>query len=160
MPALTLVAIMLVLHFVIWRWGMRASKVRTSSLRKGLWTLLMESRRPAGDGCEPGIHARSQRTAPGRWISTVRGAALAWALSFGWIFLAVWLWRKAPAFDPRRRFLLKAASVAVVSVPALAGGFGTFIARTRLEPGRLKSAWTACRPIWTDCGWHSSPTST
>jgi len=134
LPALTIVAIMLVLHFVMWRWSMAAAKVRSSKLRKCLVTVATGI--PVAlllTGLSLGSTRVLQALPPGRWVSVVRGAALAWALGFGWLFLAVWLWRKAPAFDPRRRRLLKAAGAAALSVPVVAGGFGAFIARTGLQ---------------------------
>lgn len=134
LPAITAVAVMLALQFVAWRWCVRAERVRRSTLRKLLVTIAWLV--PAAllvAGLSLGFVPVLQALPPGRWMSIVRGLSLAWALGFGWVFLAIWLWRRAPAFDPRRRRMLKLAGVAAVSVPALAGGYGVFVARTRLQ---------------------------
>jgi predicted MPP superfamily phosphohydrolase len=134
LPSLTILAVSLGLQFVIWRWWMTAAKVRSSTFRKCLVTLA------TGISVAvllAGFSLRLLRVIrvlpPGSWISVVRGVALGWALALPWLFLAVWLWRRAPAFDARRRRLLKVAGAAALSVPAVAGGLGVFIARTKLQ---------------------------
>jgi len=69
---------------------------------------------------------------PGRWIAWTRASALGWALFSVGLSVAVWLWQRAPGFDPTRRRMLQAAGVAAVAAPALAGGVGVFIARCRI----------------------------
>ena len=113
---------------------MRAAKVRASSRGKLLVTIAWLI--PAAllvAGLSLGFMRVLQALPPGRWISVVRGLSLAWALGFGWVFLAILLWRAAPAFNPRRRRLLKVAGVAAASVPAFAGGYGMYIARNRIQ---------------------------
>ena len=134
LPALIVLAVSLALQFVIWRWSMTAARVRSSTLRR--WLVTFATGIPAAlllAGFSLQIMRVVQALPPGRWMFLVRGASLAWALTLPWLFLAVWLWRSAPAFNPRRRRLLKVAGAAAVSVPVVAGGFGAFIARTRLQ---------------------------
>ncbi len=139
LPEITVAAVILVLQLVAWWWSMHAARVRNSTLNKLLVTIAWLI--PAAlllTGLSLSFGRVIQALPPGRWISIVRGLSLAWALGFGWVFLAVLLWRRAPAFDPRRRRLLKTAGVAAVSIPALAGGYGVFVARSRLRAREIE----------------------
>jgi predicted MPP superfamily phosphohydrolase len=57
---------------------------------------------------------------------------LGWALlSFG-LFVALWLWRLSPRFDPGRRRLLRAAAGMAAAAPIAVGGAGILVARIGL----------------------------
>ncbi len=70
---------------------------------------------------------------PGDYITWVRGAALGWALASVGPFLALWMWRDGTEFNPARRRLMRVAGGAALAAPFAAGGYGTFVERTRLE---------------------------
>jgi hypothetical protein len=113
---------------------MAAAGVRSSAFRKCLVTFatgILVALLAAGFSLQ--VMRVVQAVPAGPWMSLVRGAALAWSLCLPWVFVAAWLWRRAPGFDPRRRRFLKVAGAAAVSVPLVAGGLGAFIARRRIE---------------------------
>ncbi len=133
LPALTILLIVLVLHFQMWRWLMAAGGVRRSlsrrlaaSLGMGFAVALMLA------GFSLGFTRVLLAVPPGPWIAWMRAAALGWALWSIGVFLAVFLWRRIPEFNPGRRRLFQAASGALVAAPLVAGGVGAFVERTRL----------------------------
>lgn len=133
LPALTILLIVLVLHFQMWRWLMVADGVRRSLSRRLAASLGMGSAVALMlAGFSLGFTRVLLAVPPGPWIAWMRAAALGWALWSIGVFLAVFLWRRIPEFDPGRRRLLQAAGGALLAAPVVAGGVGVFVERTRL----------------------------
>ena len=133
-PTLTVLAVMLALHFVTWRWLMAAQAVRRAMWRKLLVTLAGASVVALlVTGFSLGFARVLMVLPPGSWIAWLRAAALGWGLLFLGLFLAIWSWRRAPRFDPGRRRLLRAAGGAALAAPVAAGIVGILVARGGLE---------------------------
>jgi predicted MPP superfamily phosphohydrolase len=134
LPSMALLAVTLALHALIWRWAMTANRVRSSIYYKCLVTLAtgaFVTLLLAGFSLH--LVQGIQDLPVGNWVFELRGIGLAWALCLPWIVLAIWLWRKAPAFDEGRRRVLKATGAVALSVPAAVGGLGSFVALTAME---------------------------
>ena len=133
LPALTILLIVLVLHFQVWRWLMAAGGMRRSlsrrlaaSLAIGFVVALVLA------GFSLSFTRVLQAVPPGSWIAWLRAAALGWALWSIGMFLAVSLWRCIPRFDPGRRRVLQAVGGGLFTAPVVVGGVGAFVERTRL----------------------------
>jgi hypothetical protein len=133
LPALAILLIVLVLHFQMWRWlmaagGMLRSPARrlAASLAMGVVVVVMLA------GFSLSFLRVLRALPPGSWIAWLRAAALGWALLSMGVFLAVFMWRRIPSFNPGRRRLLQAAGGAFLAAPIAAGGAGAFVERVRL----------------------------
>ena len=122
LPVLIILLIVLGLNAQIWL-----------RVRRGTGWALIAAAVLLGTGFSLGLTRVVLALPAGPWMAWVRALALGWALlSFG-LFVAFWLWRRAPAFDPKRRGLLQAASGVALAAPVLAMGFGAFVERVDLE---------------------------
>ncbi|HSW49178.1 MAG TPA: hypothetical protein VLH09_03340, partial [Bryobacteraceae bacterium] len=110
LPTLSLLLVVLSLHVIAWYWLRGTAAVRASAARRRVLNLalvLLVALMLAG------FSLRLARVAlilpEGPWAIWVQAAALGWALSFLVLFAGLWIVRRAPRFDPRRRRWLKAA---------------------------------------------------
>ncbi len=133
LPTLTLLVIVLVLHFVSWRWLMAAASVRASPAKKLLLSLAGAAFAVLlAGGFSLGFARVALALPPGAWVVWTEGAALGWALLSVGFFLGLWLWRLSPRFDPGRRRLLRTAAGVVAAAPVAVGGAGIIVARVGL----------------------------
>jgi uncharacterized protein len=138
LPTLTLLVIVLALHVVAWRWLIASAGERVPLGRTRLLNLTVTCLVALLIGGFSLRLARVARVVPsGAWLSWVQAAALGWALSFLALFIGLWIWRRAPRFDPGRRRWLKTAAGAAAAAPVALGGYGAFVARTGLAANEM-----------------------
>lgn len=130
LPALTLLLMVLALHFQMWRWLMAAGFSLSRKLAASLGIGFVVAAMLAGFSLSFTQVLRA--VPPGAWVAWMRAAALGWALWSIGMYMAFFFWRRIPKFDPGRRRLFQAAGGALLAAPVVAGGVGAFVERTRL----------------------------
>ena len=133
-PQFILIAIAFFCQWKLYRWIMKSPGVRQSALllrtvqiaaiATGLWLAMsFLYLNPELD-----LYLSSKR-----WAEWVRGFSLIWGLCVTGFFVVTAALRAAPVYNSGRRRLLKQAATALYAAPALAAGYGVFIARTQFK---------------------------
>lgn len=138
LPTLSLLLVVLSLHILAWRWLREATGVRASVARRRVLNLALAFLIAL---MLAGFSLRLARVVlilpAGSWAIWLQAAALGWALTFLVLFAGLWIVRRAPRFDPRRRRWLKAAAGAAAAAPVALGGYGVFVERTALKANEV-----------------------